>query len=90
VPSPAGVALSERFGKLPLADLLTPAVEIAERDCTVPGVVQQKWSAAVRLLHDQPGFAQAFMPHGRALQVGELLRSEAAARSRASFSAVRA
>ena len=30
------------------------------------------------------------MPHGRALQVGELLRSEAAARSRASFSAVRA
>ena len=39
------VALSERFGKLPFADLLAPAIEIAERGYAVPVVVQQKWAA---------------------------------------------
>ncbi len=75
------VAMSERFGKLPFADLLAPAIEIAERGYAVPVVVQQKWAAAVPLLHDQPGFARAFMPHGRAPQVGELFRFQEAARS---------
>jgi len=75
------VAMSERFGKLPFADLMAPAIEIAERGYAVPVVVQQKWAAAVPLLHDQPGFAQAFMPHGRAPQVGELFRFQEAARS---------
>jgi gamma-glutamyltranspeptidase / glutathione hydrolase len=74
-------ALSERFGRLPFADLLAPAIEIAARGYAVPVVVQQKWAAAVPLLHDQPGFAPAFMPRGRAPQVGELFRFEAAARS---------
>ena len=75
------VAMSERFGKLPFADLMAPACEIAERGYAVPVVVQQKWAAVVPLLCDQPGFAQAFMPHGRAPQVGELFRFAAAARS---------
>ncbi|MEP7102155.1 MAG: gamma-glutamyltransferase family protein [Burkholderiales bacterium] len=75
------VALSERFGQLPFADLMAPACEIAERGYAVPVVVQQKWAAAVPLLHDQPGFAQAFMPRGRAPDVGELFRFKDAARS---------
>ena len=75
------VALSERFGQLPFADLMAPAIEIAERGYAVPVVVQQKWAAAVPLLHDQPGFEQAFMPRGRAPGVGELFRFADAARS---------
>ena len=75
------VALSERFGKLQFADLLAPAIDIAERGYCVPIVVQQKWAAAVPLLADQPGFAQAFMPRGRAPNVGELFRFPEAARS---------
>jgi len=75
------VALSERFGKLPFADLLEPAIEIAERGYAMPVVVQQKWAAAVPLLAEQPGFAQAFMPWGRAPNVGELFRFADAARS---------
>ena len=77
----AWVAMSERFGKLPFADLMAPAIQIAERGYAVPVVVQQKWAAAVPLLADQPGFAQAFMPHGRAPNVGELFRFNDAARS---------
>ena len=74
------VALSGRFGKLPFADLLQPAIEIAERGYLVPVVVQQKWAAATPELQSQPGFAQSFLPWGRAPQVGELFRFPAAAR----------
>jgi len=65
------VALSERFGKLPFADLLQPAIELAERGYGVGVITADKWARAVPLLHDQPGFAQAFMPRGRAPQPGE-------------------
>ena len=79
----AWVALSERFGSLPFADLLEPAIEIAERGYAVPWVVRQKWAMAAALpeLTDQPGFAEAFLPNGRAPEVGELFRFPAAART---------
>lgn len=83
VPGAVGswVAMSERFGKLPFADLMAPAIEIAERGYAVPVVVQQKWAAAAPLLANQPGYADAFMPRGRAPNVGELFRFADAARS---------
>ncbi len=75
------VALSERFGKLPFADLMQPAIEIAERGYLVPPVVQQKWAAATDELRNLPGFAQSFLPWGRAPQVGELFEFKAAAKA---------
>jgi gamma-glutamyltranspeptidase/glutathione hydrolase len=81
---PGGVAgwvsMSERFGKLPFADLLEPAIEIAERGYLVPVVVQRKWAAATPELGHMPGFAEAFLPWGRAPMVGELFQFKAAAR----------
>ncbi len=74
------VALSQRFGKLPFADLLEPAIEVAERGHLVSVVVQQKWAAATPELQSQPGFAQSFMPWGRAPEVGELFQFKNAAR----------
>ncbi len=64
-------ALHARFGSLPFADLLEPAIELAERGHSVASIVAAKWAAAVPALHAQPGFAAAFMPHGRAPEVGE-------------------
>ncbi|MEJ8856020.1 gamma-glutamyltransferase family protein [Variovorax robiniae] len=75
------VAMSDRFGKLPFANLMVPAIDIAERGYLMPPVVQQKWAAATPLLQAQPGFAQAFLPWGRAPEVGELFRFAAAARA---------
>ena len=79
----AWAALSERFGKLPFADLLAPAIEIAERGYAVPWVVRQKWAMAAALpeITAQPGFAEAFLPKGRAPEVGELFRFPEAART---------
>ncbi|WP_397535507.1 gamma-glutamyltransferase [Roseateles sp.] len=77
------VAMSERFGKLPFADLMAPAIEIAERGYAVPVIVQSKWAmaAAVSDLTSQPGFAEAFLPRGRAPAVGELFKFPQAART---------
>jgi gamma-glutamyltranspeptidase/glutathione hydrolase len=68
-------ALHAKFGTLPFADLLQPAIEIAERGHAVASIVAHKWAAAIPELHDMPGFAQAFMPHGRAPQTGEKMLS---------------
>ena len=64
-------ALHGRFGKLPFGDLMEPAIEIAERGHSVAPIVAGKWAAAVPSLQDQPGYAQAFMPNGRAPRPGE-------------------
>jgi gamma-glutamyltranspeptidase/glutathione hydrolase len=79
----AWAAMSERFGRLPFGDLLAPAIDIAERGYVVPVVVGDKWAAAaqVEALVSQPGFAQTFLPHGRAPAVGELFRFPGAARA---------
>jgi len=67
-------ALHQKLGKLPFAQLFEPAIEIAERGFAVPPVVAHKWAAAIDTLREQPGFAQAFMPQGRAPRVGEHFR----------------
>ncbi len=74
-------ALHRRFGKLPFSRLMQSALEIAERGVTVAPMVAKKWRAAVPILAEQPGFADAFMPNGRAPQVGEAFRFSAAAKT---------
>jgi gamma-glutamyltranspeptidase / glutathione hydrolase len=75
--------MSERFGKLPFADLMAPAIETAERGYAVPVIVQQKWrnAAALPELATQAGFADTFLPHGRAPHVGERFAMPEAART---------
>ncbi|MBP2147818.1 gamma-glutamyltransferase family protein [Xanthobacter flavus] len=77
------VALSERFGKLPFADLMEPAIAIAERGFLVSTNVQHKWAAAATLpqLTSQPGFREVFLPKGRAPFVGEHVTMPGAARA---------
>jgi gamma-glutamyltranspeptidase/glutathione hydrolase len=64
-------ALHAKFGSLPFADLMAPAIEIAERGHAVATIVTRKWQAAIPELHNQPGFAETFMPRGRAPEVSE-------------------
>ena len=73
------VALSKRYGKLPFADLLAPAIDIAERGFMVTPIIAGQWARAVPELHTQPGYAEHFMPRGRAPLAGELFRNPAQA-----------
>ena len=74
-------ALHGRFGALPFGDVLAPAIDYAERGFAVSPITQEKWRLAVPLLRDQPGFAEHFMPRGRAPAVGEHFTPSGAART---------
>ena len=78
----AWAALSQRFGKLPFADLMAPAADVAERGYAVPVVVQQKWTMASKVadLVAGPGYAETFLPKGRPPAVGERFAMPHAAR----------
>ncbi len=78
----AGWSLMHRkLGHLPFADVLAPAIEYAERGFAVSPVVQDKWRMAEPLLRDFPGFAEHFLPRGRAPMVGEYFKLPGAAHS---------
>ncbi|EHR72333.1 gamma-glutamyltransferase [Burkholderiales bacterium JOSHI_001] len=87
----AWALLSEKFGRLPFGDLMAPAIDIAERGYAVPVVVQEKWRLAsqVKDLVSQPGFAEVFLPRGRAPEVGELFNMPGAARALRAIGATR-
>jgi len=73
--------LSARFGRLPFSDLFAPAIDHAERGFLVSPVIATLWQRGATELRDQPGFAAAFMPNGRAPRTGELFRIPALAAS---------
>ena len=75
------VALSRRFGKLPFADLFTPAIRYAGEGYAVSPVVAEKWAKAVPILGQVEGFAEHFLPRGRAPEPGEIFSSAAMAKS---------
>jgi gamma-glutamyltranspeptidase/glutathione hydrolase len=66
---------------LPFADLLAPAIELAERGYGVGVITAGKWAAAAPLLSEQPGWADAFLPRGRPPHAGERFALPAAART---------
>ncbi|PTX72900.1 gamma-glutamyltransferase family protein [Sulfitobacter mediterraneus] len=71
----AWVMMSDRFGKLPFADLFAPAIRYAEGGFPVSPVIASLWARAAEELHPQPGFAVTFMPNGRAPKAGEIFAS---------------
>ncbi len=74
-------ALSEKFGKLPFADLFEPALKYASDGYLVSPTIARLWAKQAPELQDQPGFREAFMPRGRAPSAGELFRHPEQART---------
>jgi gamma-glutamyltranspeptidase/glutathione hydrolase len=68
----AWVTLSQRFGRLPFEQLFEPAIDYAENGFLVTPFVATRWALQIPELRTQAGFAEAFMPEGRAPRVGEL------------------
>lgn len=71
--------LSQRLGRLPFAELFSFAIRYARDGFPVSPTVARQWANQVPILRHQPGFAQAFMPEGRAPRPGELFRIPPAA-----------
>ena len=74
-------ALHERFGRLPMKDVLAPAIALARDGFPLTPVIASEWARAAEILRDMPGFAAVFMPGGAAPAEGALFRNEALART---------
>src|SRR6185312_4870606 len=70
-----------RFGKLPFATLFEPAITYAESGFLVTPVIAELWRRGAEELKGHPGFAEAFMPNGRAPKAGERFVNAPLARS---------
>jgi len=68
----AWVDLSRKFGRLAFADLFEPAIRYARDGFMVTPTISRQWANQLPALRSQPGFAQAFMPGGRAPRPGEM------------------
>ncbi|PIL19172.1 gamma-glutamyltransferase [Puniceibacterium antarcticum] len=77
----AWVALAQRFGTLDLPTLLAPAIHYAEEGFIVSPIIGALWKLGADQLSGQPGFAEAFMPDGRAPRAGERFLNPDQARS---------
>ncbi|MEO0781049.1 MAG: gamma-glutamyltransferase family protein [Pseudomonadota bacterium] len=75
------VACSEKLGKLPFAALFEPAIDCAQQGFPVSPIIAELWRQEAENLKDQPGFAETFMPSGRAPKAGEYFRSPGHART---------
>lgn len=68
--------LHERFGKLPMSQLLAPAIDYAEQGFPLTELIAHYWARQLPLLSPQPGaFAETFTIDGRAPVTGELFRN---------------
>ena len=77
----AWAALSKRFGKLPLAECLAPAIDYARNGYPLSPVLGRSWAgafAAYKTHFTGPEFAhwfETFAPNGRAPKIGEVWAS---------------
>jgi gamma-glutamyltranspeptidase / glutathione hydrolase len=70
----AWAELHARFGRLPFERLFEPAITYGRNGFLVSPTIAEQWAAQVPLFKAQPGFAEAFLPAGRAPRPGELFR----------------
>lgn len=74
-------AMHEKFGKLPLASDLAPAIWYAEHGFPVMEITAGLWSHSVEMLAADPESKATFLIEGRAPHAGEVFKNPALARS---------
>jgi gamma-glutamyltranspeptidase/glutathione hydrolase len=71
--------LHEKFGKLPMKQVLAPAIRYATEGFPVSELIAYYWQRSVPTLEVWAGFREVFMPNGRAPEKGEIFRNPALA-----------
>jgi gamma-glutamyltranspeptidase/glutathione hydrolase len=67
--------LHGKFGRIPMKELLQPAIDYARNGFPVTEVIAEGWARNAQLLKQYPNFAETFMPKGRAPTKGEVFRN---------------
>ena len=77
----AWAALNQRFGRLPMTELLAPAIGYAENGFAVSPTVSEKWKEAAEVTYapykDKPEFAEwyrVFTKNGKAPEAGDIYK----------------
>ncbi len=74
-------ALHEKFGRLPMAQVLAPAIAYAREGFPVSELIAHYWRLGIAARADQPFFLETFTRDGRGPAKGELWTNEALART---------
>ena len=67
--------LNKKFGKKPMSEILAPAVKYAREGFPVSEVIAYYWQSNSRSLQKYPGFAEIYMPGGKAPAKGEIFKN---------------
>jgi gamma-glutamyltranspeptidase/glutathione hydrolase len=73
--------LHQKFGKLPMAALLAPAIRYARDGFPVSEVIAHEWQTFGPPMEAWPGFKETFLPQGQPPRKGDLFRNPALAHS---------
>jgi gamma-glutamyltranspeptidase/glutathione hydrolase len=68
------VELAERYGKLPLNISMAPAIRLAYKGFAVDAIYQQRATARLSALRDNPESARLFLRQGSVPALGEIIR----------------
>jgi len=74
-------ALHAKFGRLPLADVIAPAVFYAEEGFPVSDIIAARWATWAGKLAADPDAARTYLPAGRPPRAGDVFRNHDLAES---------
>ena len=69
--------IHERFGRLPIEEVLRPAIEYARAGFPVTEVIANGWRRGALQRQEYPGFREIYMPGGHTPDAGEIFRNPA-------------
>ena len=67
--------LHEKFGKLPVPDILQPAIDLAENGFAVSPLISAFWGSAAKGLSQYPDTAATYLIDGKAPRSGQVFRN---------------
>ncbi|MCY7296328.1 gamma-glutamyltransferase [Alteromonas sp. a30] len=67
--------LHAKFGKLPMSDILAPAIKYARDGFPVSELIAYYMNRSVSRLGEYPGFKETYMPNGRTPRKGEIFKN---------------
>ena len=68
-------AMHKKFGKLPMEELLQPAIDYGTNGFPVSEVIAYEMESNYEALKDQPGFEETYMVNGRTPKKGEVFKN---------------
>src|SRR3954454_22099698 len=69
------ITLRDKYGTIPVADLLAPAADLAERGFPVMEKCAEDWNAEVDVLKNDPAATATYLVNGAAPKAGDIFRN---------------